>query len=371
MEEDAIARLALGFAPRPDHHDAILAYTEHLAGALALRPGITTSLLLRRRRGAWSTPAGDAATALHGALRRAAANELALQYNPFSYGHWGVAPGLIAELLDARRRGALRRLVLVVHEPYVVLPGFRYVLMGAVQRAQLRALMRLADVVLATSEAWLPVLARVRPRQRVAVTPVGSNMPDKRAERHAARVELGALDATLVVAAFGLAHPQQLVGHAAAALAAVLEDGHDVVFASLGHAPDELALAHPRLRIVRPGPQDAADLARLLAAADLFLAPYSDGVSTRRTTLMAALQHGLCVVTTAGRDPSPPLQEPAMAAAPVSDRAGFARLTRDLAADPESRRRYGHAARELYERRYSWEALAEQFVGSMGEPGRR
>lgn len=32
-----------------------------------------------------------------------------------------------------------------------------------------------------------------------------------------------------------------------------------------------------------------------MAASDLFLAPYSDGVTTRRTILMAALQHGLCI----------------------------------------------------------------------------
>ena len=194
----------------------------------------------------------------------------------------------------------------------------------------------MADVVLATSEAWLPVLDRVQPAQ-------ARRRHARRLEhaRQARRTRLGPRRAsarptqTLVVAAFGLTHPQQLVGHAAAALTACSKTATRIIFASLGHAPDELPLAHPRLTIVRPGPQDAADLARLLAASDLFLAPYSDGVSTRRTTLMAALQHGLCVVTTEGEDPRPPLHEPAMAAVPVADRAAFAALTRALAADPD------------------------------------
>lgn len=368
MATDLIARVALAYAPRPDHHDAILGFTEHLSAALAVRPEIAATLLLRRRRGAWSTAVAEAGVPLHEALRRTGADELALQYNPFSYGHWGVAPGLLAELLAARRRGALRRLVLVVHEPFVVLPGLRYTLMGAVQRRQLGALMRLADVVLATSQAWLAVLDSVSPGRRVVVMPAGTNMPDKRAERAAARAALRTSADTLVVSTFGMTHPQQLVGHVAAALEVALQDGHEIVFVSLGHAPDELPIRHPRLRTVRPGPQDAAELARLLAASDLFLAPYSDGVSTRRTTLMAALQHGLCVVSTGGKDRHPALCKPALALAPVSDRAAFAALTRALASDAAARRSCGLAARALYERHYSWEAIAEHFVRAIERP---
>lgn len=362
MATDAIARVALAYAPRPDHHDAILSFTEQLTAALADRPEISATLLLRSRRGAWSTSTAEAGAPLHEALRRAGAGELALQYNPFSYGHRGVAPGLLAELLAARRRGALRRLVLVVHEPFVAMPGLRYTLMAAVQRRQLGALMRLADVVLATSEAWLAVLERVRPGTPVVVLPVGSNLPDRRVERAAARAALGASADTLVVSTFGMTYPQQLVGHVAAALRAALEDGHEIVFVSLGHAPDALAFGHPRLRVVCPGPQDAGQLARLLAATDLFLAPYSDGVSTRRTTLMAALQHGLCVVSTEGDESHSALREPALALVPVSDRAAFAALSRALAGDTAARRRCALAARELYEQRYSWPAVCEHFV---------
>lgn len=360
---DVVSRVALGYAPRPAHHDAILGFTEHLSAALARRPDIAASLLLRRRRAAWCTDVGDAAATLHEALRQTGASELALQYNPFSYGHWGVAPGLLAELLAARRHGSLRRLVLVVHEAFVVMPGLRYSLMAAVQRRQLGALMRLADVVLATTEAWLPVLESVRRGTPVAVIPVGSNMPDQRADRAATRTALGACAETLVVATFGMGRPHQLVGHVAAGLRLALADGHEVVFVSLGHASDELPLEHRRLRIVRPGPQPAVELARLLAGADLFLAPYADGVTTRRTTLMAALQHGLCVVSTAA-EPSRhcSLREPALGLAPIADEARFALLCRTLAGDAAARLRYGLAARQLYEQHYSWEAIAARFV---------
>jgi glycosyltransferase involved in cell wall biosynthesis len=362
MRTDEIARVALACAPKPDYHDAILAFTEHLAAALAGRGEIAPALLLRRRTGAWSTADARVEARLYETLQRTGAGELALQYNPFSYGHWGVAPGLLAELISARRRGVLRRLVLVVHEPFVVMPGLRYSIMGAVQRQQLGALMRLADAVLATTETWLPVLGGVRPGMRVGLLPVGSNMPDHRGDRAATRDALRASAETLVVSTFGMTHPHQFVGHVAAAVEVALEDGHEIVFVSLGREPDELPVRHPRLRVVSPGPMEAAELARLLAAADLFLAPYCDGATTRRTSLMAALQHGLCVVTTKGAGRDRALREPALALVPVSDRAAFAARSRALAGDAAARRRYGRAARELYEQHYSWETIATHFV---------
>jgi glycosyltransferase involved in cell wall biosynthesis len=354
-------RVALGYAPHIGQHDGILAFSEHLTTALDARPGMSAHLLLRERRGVWRA-ADSEPSALHEVLTHARSDTLALQYNPFSYGHWGVAPGLLAELHAARRHGGLRRLVLVVHEPYVVLPGMRYTLMGAVQRAQLAALLRMADCVLTTSETYVGLLDRVRADTHAAAIPAGSNMPDRRTARAAARAELGASTQTLVVATFGVTRPQQLVEYVQAAVTAALEDGHEIVLVSLGSAPDPVSLDHPRLLTVRPGPLNGTDLARFLAAADLFLAPYSDGVTTRRTTLMAALQHELCILTTAGDGSPSSLGEPALALVAATDRPAFAARARALACDAEGRARYARAGREVYEHSYAWAAIAERFI---------
>jgi glycosyltransferase involved in cell wall biosynthesis len=358
----AVRRIAVACAPSSARHDAIAQHSHELAAALARRDGIEAVVLERRRRRAWSAVAPDAGQApLAEQLRRTGSEELVLQYNPFSYGHWGIAPGLLAELLAARRRRAAR-LVVVVHEPFVVLPGVRFTAMGAVQRRQLGVLIALADAVMATSAAWLPVLEDVRPGVRARVLPAGSNVPDQRAARSAARDALGAPDGAVVVATFGMARPQQLAGHLRAALEALLEDGHRVIHVNLGQAPDAIGLAHPRLTVVRPGPQDGTALARLLAAADLFLAPYADGASTRRTTLMAALQHGLCVIATGDETTDPDLGAPSLWRTPVSEPAAFASAARALAGDVAEREHRGRAGRELYERRFSWEAIAGQFL---------
>jgi len=46
------------------------------------------------------------------------------------------------------------------------------------------------------------------------------------------------------------------------------------------------------------GFQDRESISRLLSAIDIFLLPYSEGVTTRRTSVMAALEHSLPVIST-------------------------------------------------------------------------
>ncbi len=95
-------------------------------------------------------------------------------------------------------------------------------------------------------------------------------------------------------------------------------------------------------------------LSRDLQSCDLLVQPYTDGVSTRRGTLMAALAHGLPVVTTTG-----PLSEPfwknseSVVATSPDDRASISRIILELARQPERRMRLGLSARQMYEARFS------------------
>ena len=65
---------------------------------------------------------------------------------------------------------------------------------------------------------------------------------------------------------------------------------------------DELRAAHPDLagRVFAPGPLTTEQLSVHMLACDLMLQLYPDGVSTRRTSAMAALAHERALVTTAG-----------------------------------------------------------------------
>ena len=64
---------------------------------------------------------------------------LVVPYNPFFYGRWGFAPTLVRDAICVRLRSQRPLIALVVHEPYIPITGWRWLLMGAWQRIQLLA----------------------------------------------------------------------------------------------------------------------------------------------------------------------------------------------------------------------------------------
>ena len=108
-------------------------------------------------------------------------------------------------------------------------------------------------------------------------------------------------------------------------------------------------------------------MARHLAAADLFVAPFVDGVSTRRTTLMAALQHGLPVVGTDGRLTDDVLRRAgdALTLVPADDPRRLAAAVRWLGGDADQRLARGAAGRELYEDSFDWPVISATLVAAL------
>jgi glycosyltransferase involved in cell wall biosynthesis len=97
------------------------------------------------------------------------------------------------------------------------------------------------------------------------------------------------------------------------------------------------------------GTLDARDLSCHVAACDVLLQPYPDGVSTRRTSVMAGLSHGKPVVTNMGALAEPFWKQTgALALAPAPDVDAIAQLLFELSRNASERDRLGRAAKELY-----------------------
>lgn len=98
-------------------------------------------------------------------------------------------------------------------------------------------------------------------------------------------------------------------------------------------------------------------------ASDICVLPYRDGASFRRGTLMAALAHGMPIVSTQPRVSIPQIVEGEnMALVPPADEEALAARIRELAVSPEERSRLGRGAAELAQR-FSWVAIAERTLG--------
>ena len=152
--------------------------------------------------------------------------------------------------------------------------------------------------------------------------PSGSSLPDARAERAVARSELG-VEHSLVVATLSSGHPSHLTAYVEAALARLASDGVDVTYFQLGDGSSPV-VAPEELRVVAPGRLPAERLAALVAAADIFLAPLIDGVSTRRTSFMTGLCEAVAVVGTKGALTDPLLLHCGLELVEVGSAASFA-----------------------------------------------
>jgi len=351
--------------------DGILDYAHGLGESLALLHPVTVDLVVRRS-GGWSSrrlgagggaerPAPSLAAALYGS------DAVLLHYNPFSWGRWGFAPWLAPALACLRLRRPELALGVFFHERYLDMTDARSTAMGSWQRLQFHAILRCATAAFASIDTWTTTLRR-QTRARVAQLPICSNVPDARGARDAARAELGLDDSTLAVAIFGMSHPARLTDHIERAVRAIAAAEPRVALLNLGANPPPFARLKAVLPVIAPGRLDAEALARHLSAADLYLAPFIDGVSSRRTTLMAALQHGIAVVGTDG-----PLTDPGLRAAhealtltAVADPDAFARAALGLAADPAGRAQQGDAGRRLYERSHDWPVACRVVLHVLG-----
>jgi glycosyltransferase involved in cell wall biosynthesis len=132
---------------------------------------------------------------------------------------------------------------------------------------------------------------------------------------------------------------------------------------------EHLVRLHPGLgsRIHATGAIPATDprLSDHLAACDLMLQPYPDGASSRRTSMLAPLAHGVPIVTNWGPSSESLWQESeAVAVAPVHDLDGFVSQARHLLTDRSARQRASQSARELYSSYFTIERIAEELRAS-------
>lgn len=142
-------------------------------------------------------------------------------------------------------------------------------------------------------------------------------------------------------------------------LSVLADDHQDGLILLIGHGSQrfcgQLIEKHPHLDglIQATGALEAEELSYHLAACDLLIQPYPDGVSTRRGSFMAGLANGKPIVTTTGWLTEPLWRQcDAVALAPAGDTEAFLEHVRRLRHDAAERLRVGSAASKLYQERF-------------------
>ena len=226
--------------------------------------------------------------------------------------------------------------------------------------------------------------ARFDGRIRAESIPIGANLAvDPSVDRATARIEvrarLGVATGTTVLAFFGFVHPVKGLRYLIEALAALRAEGRALHLLVLGGF-ESLALpagearafeAELRYRIAAAGAAGdvtitgflpAAQVTRMLFAADIAVLPFTAGVTTKSGSLLTVLAHGLPTVVTAAPQADPDLVDgvtcvvvPAVRDAPAIV-AGLRRLD-----DAGLRARIADRGRAVADAR-GWQSIAERHL---------
>lgn len=255
---------------------------------------------------------------------------------------------------------------LIVHETY-----FRTwrrplsLVRGTYQRRALRAMCRASHHVFTSSEPLLSEMAGWKLKRAPVMLPISSNIPVLEADTDALRARHDVSANALMLTLFGGGNNLKWMLDQVLGLERRLQaDGIACVWLLLGGVPMEWLPA--TARVLDPGRLPLHELTAYLQMTDVFLMPNWSGVSAKRGTLMAALEHALPVVGTRGYMTDPFwIDVEGVKLIDSGDILGFSRAVVALASDPQLRRRLGDANRDYFLKHFTWVEIISRLLGSL------
>jgi glycosyltransferase involved in cell wall biosynthesis len=258
-----------------------------------------------------------------------------------------------------RRGGADLRVMF--HEPYFYFTLARPLrnLLALAQRHMAAVLLRGGGVVYVSTDSWIEYLRPYAPvRTDWTVLSIPSTV-DPAAPAAAIERWRRSAGGGPVVGHFGT-YGDHVAKELEPVVVALLESDPAVHVLLLGRNGDEFAARLVRTwpglanRVHASGALPEAEVAAALAACDVLVQPYPDGVTTRRTSVMAGLAAGVATVTTQGRLTERVWRETqAVVLAPASDVTAMRDSVIALLSDDVLRQRQAEHGRRAYDERFA------------------
>jgi hypothetical protein len=285
-----------------------------------------------------------------------------LQYVPTAMGMRGANLPFCFWFARMARRVADARVM--VHEPYFYFTWARPWALGnalaLVERLMARVIVRDAHRVYQSTDSWRRFLPNVARAASLETLPIPSNIPHAPAPAAVAdfRARAGANGIPLA-GHFGT-YGAHVIRELRAILPAVVKERPSVRLALVGEGGpaflDSLRATQPEVanRAFATGRLDPASIAAALRACDVLLQPYPDGITTRRTSVMAGLANGVPTVSCAGALTERVWSETgAVALAPAGNAPAFAAAAVTLLQDGPARDALGRRGAAVYAERFS------------------
>ena len=285
---------------------------------------------------------------------------LIVQYNPFCFGRRGFAPWLIPALL-----GSGIPVAVMFHETFAVpLWPWQQVVMRIWQYPQFALLARTGLCNFVSTERWLAQVRRwaTGPSQ---LLPVGSNLPLCSLTKREAREKLDQSPDALILGVFGFAHQSKRTAWIGAAARRIHDRFPQTQVLCVGQVGQLLRDVCGKTPVRDHGFLPGPEVSLRLRAMDLFLAPLTDGISGRRGSVVAALQHGLPICSTVRNYTDTYLKNfvcPAFSLVPHDNQALFCDEALRLAEETLHQPNFGHQLKEFHDTYFAWPVIAEQMT---------
>jgi len=304
--------------------------------------------------------------------QEAAADVLHIQYQTAAY---GMHPAINLLPLRLRLVSPRPRVLVTFHDLRV---PYLFPKAGPVREWANRTLARWSDAAIATNVEDYEQLKASGLLQEPHLIPIGSNIHPRAPQgydRQQWRHGLGVADGETLLCYFGFLNASKGGETLFHALSELLGRGLPAKLLMIGgqvgdsDPTNRAYLERVKAlgealgvteRVLWTGYMPPEQVSASFWAADVCLLPYRDGVSYRRGTLMAALAHGLPIVSTEPRVPMEALVHGQnIFLVPADDPCATAGAVETLASESELRKRLAWGALELSQR-FTWEHIAAQ-----------
>jgi len=318
--------------------------------------GIASMRLLDRELDRWPAP-----------------RRLLVQYVPHAFG-WKALNVPFCLWLRSRRHDSLWVMFHEVAFPVARGQNFRHNALGMVTRTMAGLAAGAAERVFVSIPAWVSVLETLTETSTpVTWLPVPSSIPVVDDPRAAAAIKQRYGGGKALVGHFGTYgdHIRPLIYEAVPPMMKTCDCRLLLLGRGSVEARVDIVGRFPELdaRVHATGAQTGDEVSRHVAACDLMLQPYPDGVSSRRTSVMVALSHGRAVLTTTGA-----LTEPlwadrgAVALVPAGESHTLATAAVGLLNNPERLASLRADARALYDTRFDLSSTIATLRAADEEP---
>lgn len=351
-------------------------YSAHVAQVLSLRDDVT---VLTAERGKIAPVPGVTVQAIFNPANLSEIYRVAdyveqekpdwvlLQYNPYSFHARGLNLHLPMMMQNLKKRAPKTRIAVMVHEARRPIENWRHSLSTSWIHWSLWTIGRAADVLFFSIDPWVEKYQSWFPKIPVLHLPVGSNIPVVGMPKQEAKQRLGLDSQCLTLGLFGRVSPSLSLEHIRDAVGSVEASGVPYAVLYVGSQGAYVSDQLPHSPVIADGPHSPEEVSRRFQAMDCMLLPFVEGVSTRRTSLMTGLQHGVAVAGTWGPLTDKILleQPSAMLLTPAQDREEYKRGILRLAADPQLREQIAKSGQRFYEENFSWEVIIQRLRTAM------